>query len=272
MLFSSLWCFLNLPTAYCLPTKRKCLLYEQTLTLPGPSPRINQKSEIFQTRSIFFYFNRNFTRMPDAATLPTPETILQQALDKQRVVITGTRGTTTLTALLIHVLKFYNRSFDYVISAPVHGLSETSSLSPEAPVIIIESGVEEMIHYKHHIGLIANVMWSASEPYSTEEEYVKQYDSFADSTPKGGILLYCENDPLALVIGAKPRTDVLGIGYKIHPHTSDSGHHFLTSGKERIPVKIFGSQNFQNISGAQELLKRLGITQQMFYHAISSFE
>lgn len=210
--------------------------------------------------------------MPEATTNPTPEAILHQSLDKQRIVITGTRGTTTLTALLIHVLKFYHRKVDFVISSPVHGLTQTSQLSSDAPLILIEAGIMEMIHYNHHIGLITNVMWNSTEPFSNEEEYVKQFDTFADSTPKAGILLYCENDPLALVVGAKPRTDVLGIGYKIHPHTSESGNHYLTSGKERIPVNLFGSQNFQNISGAQELLKRLGITTDMFYKAISSFE
>jgi UDP-N-acetylmuramate: L-alanyl-gamma-D-glutamyl-meso-diaminopimelate ligase len=64
---------------------------------------------------------------------------------------------------------------------------------------------------------------------------------------------------------------VLSVGYKIHSHTSDAGNHFITSGKDKIPVNIYGSQNFQNISGAKELLKRIGITADQFYKALSSF-
>ena len=197
--------------------------------------------------------------------------ILNQAIDKQRIVITGSRGTLTLSALIIHTLKFYNRPVDYVISTPAYGISDTSRFS-DAPIIIIESNVLEMTSFKHHIGLITNILWNESEKFPSEDEFVKQFELFADSTPKGGILLYCENDPLALLVGSKPRSDVFGIGYTLHPHTSDSGKHFLSLGKDRIPVSLLGSQNYQNISGARELLKRIGITNDMFYNAISSFE
>lgn len=176
-----------------------------------------------------------------------------------------------MTAMLIHVLNFYKRSFDYVVSTPLNGMDTTIRLS-KAPVIIIEADEHQMHLFNHHIGLISNILWSASEEFATEEEYARQFDKFADSTPKSGILLYCENDPLAMLIGAKPRTDVYSFGYNIHPHTSESGNHFLTSGSERIPVRVYGSQNFQNISGAKELLRRIGITGEKFYAAISSFE
>lgn len=199
-----------------------------------------------------------------------PKTILQQCLDKQRIVVTGSRGRTTLAALLIHVLKYHKRTFDFVIGAPVHGLTETSQLS-DAPIIIIESEEQNMPLYKHHIGLISNIIWTASDEFIAEEDYVKLFDKFADSTPKAGLLFYCENDPIALLVGAKPRPDVLSIGYKIHPHTSEAGNHFLTIDKDKIPVSIYGSVNFQNISGAKELLKRIGITADQFYQAISSF-
>ncbi|MBX2966449.1 MAG: hypothetical protein KF845_09905 [Cyclobacteriaceae bacterium] len=199
------------------------------------------------------------------------ETILKQAADKQRIVVTGSRGTTTLAAMLIHVLNYYKRPFDYSISAAGHGISETNRFSANAPLIIIEADEHSMIEFGHHIGLITNIMWAESPEFPNAEEYVKRFDQFADSTPKAGLLFYCENDPLALLVGAKPRTDVLGVGYKIHPHTSEVGNHFITSGKEKIPVNIFGSQNFQNISGAKELLKRIGITADQFYKALSTF-
>lgn len=202
--------------------------------------------------------------------LINPEFIINQALDKQRIVITGSRRN-PVTAIVLHVLHYHKRSFDYVVSVPVKNLESTTRFS-DAPVIIIEADEQKMLRYNHHIGLISNIVWNASDDFATEEEYVRQFDKFADTTPKSGILLYCENDPLATVIGAKPRTDVFRFGYSIHPHTSDRGDHFLTSGKDRIPVKIYGSQNFQNISGARELLKRIGITNESFYEAISSFE
>jgi UDP-N-acetylmuramate: L-alanyl-gamma-D-glutamyl-meso-diaminopimelate ligase len=210
-----------------------------------------------------------------------PEYIYNHSLDKQRVVIAGSHGKTTITAIVIHVLTYFNRSFDYVIGARIRGISNTVSLSDDAPIIIIEGDeylcsaldrTPKFLKYQHHIGLISGVAWDHANVFPTEEEYLKQFDKFADQTPKSGILIFCENDPLVSIIGNKQRNDVLSVPYKTHPHAVENGREFLTIGKERVPIKIFGSHNLQNISGAKELLKKIGISNEQFYEAITSFE
>lgn len=210
-----------------------------------------------------------------------PEYVYEQAGDKQRIVIAGSHGKTTITAIIIHVLNACNRKFDYVIGARVKGIDQTVKLS-DAPIIIIEGDeylssvldpTPKFLRYRHHIGLISGISWDHANVFPTEEEYVRQFDVFADQTPKGGILVYCEQDSMALMIGKKERTDVTAISYKSHPHTSEPGGRFaLTYNKEKYPVNLFGSHNFQNISGAREVLKRVGITNEQFYSAITSFQ
>lgn len=210
-----------------------------------------------------------------------PEYIYEHSLDKQRVVIAGSHGKTTITAIVIHVLNYFKRNFDYVIGARVRGIEQTVKLS-DAPVIIIEGDeylasaldpTPKFLKYQHHIGLISGIAWDHANVFPTEEEYVRQFDLFADQTPKGGILIYCEQDSMALIIGKKERVDVTEVAYKSHPHTSDNnGHFFLTDGKARHPIQLFGSHNYQNISGAREILKRIGITNEQFFQAITSFQ
>jgi UDP-N-acetylmuramate: L-alanyl-gamma-D-glutamyl-meso-diaminopimelate ligase len=210
-----------------------------------------------------------------------PEYIYERARNKQRIVIAGSHGKTTITAMIIHVLNYFDRKFDYVIGAKVKGIEYTVKLS-DAPIIIIEGDeytssaldpTSKFLRYNHHIGLISGISWDHANVFKAEEEYVKQFDVFADETPKGGVLIYCEQDSLALMIGKKERNDVQAISYKSHPHTSDNnGQFFLTTGKDRYPVKIFGSHNFQNVSGAKEVLKKVGITPEKFFEAITSFE
>jgi UDP-N-acetylmuramate: L-alanyl-gamma-D-glutamyl-meso-diaminopimelate ligase len=211
-----------------------------------------------------------------------PEYIYEHSKDKQRIVIAGSHGKTTITAIIIHVLNHCKRSFDYVIGARVRGIKNTVKLSEEAPLIIIEGDeylasaldpTPKFLRYQHHIGLISGIAWDHYNVFPNEEDYVKQFDLFADQTPKGGILIYCEQDPLALMIGKKERMDVTQVTYKSHPHVSDnSSHFFLTEHKERHPIKLFGSHNFQNISGAKEVLKKIGITNQQFFEAMGTFE
>lgn len=213
--------------------------------------------------------------------LSFPDFIFEHARDKQRIVIAGSHGKTTITAIVIHVLNHCKRNFDYVIGARVRGMENSVRLS-DAPIIIIEGDeyfasptepTPKFLKYRHHIGLISGIAWDHANVFASEEEYVRQFDLFADQTPKGGILIYCEPDSMALMIGKKERVDVTEVAYNTHPHTSDNeGRFYLTDGKQRHPVKIFGTHNFQNIAGAREVLKRIGVTNQQFYEAIATFE
>lgn len=209
-----------------------------------------------------------------------PEYIYNHSIDKQRVVVAGSHGKTTITAIVVHVLNYFNRSFDYVIGARIRGVENTVKLS-DAPVIIIEGDeylssaldpIPKFLRYQHHVGLISGVAWDHANVFATEEDYLKQFDKFADQTPKSGILIFCENDPLVSIIGNKQRPDVISVPYKTHPHAVDNGVEYITVAKDRIPLKIFGTHNLQNISGAKELLKKVGITTEQFYEAIANFE
>lgn len=208
-----------------------------------------------------------------------PELVYQLTQDKQRIVVTGNRGRANLTALLIHVLQHFGRPVDYLAETPISWLNNCFKLS-DAPVIIIEgtdtpisSGATKAVflHYQHHIASITSISWETPNHYATQDDYVAQFDALADSTPKAGILLYNENDTLASVIGAKQRTDVTSVPFKIHPHTSESGKHYVLNGQSRVQVKVFGTQNFESISAAKELLKRIGLPAEQFYEALPYF-
>ncbi|MFZ2907313.1 MAG: Mur ligase family protein [Cyclobacteriaceae bacterium] len=209
-----------------------------------------------------------------------PEFIYQYSIDKQRIVIAGSHGKTTITGIVVHVLNYFKRSFDYVIGARIKGIENNVRLS-DAPIIIIEGDeylcsaldrTPKFLRYQHHIGVISGVAWDHANVFPTEEEYLKQFDLFADQTPKSGILIFCESDTMVGIVGNKQRTDVVSVGYKAHSHLAENGKEYLINGKERVPIQIFGTHNLQNISAAKELLKRIGISNEQFYQAISSFE
>lgn len=209
-----------------------------------------------------------------------PDYIYEQSIDKQRIVIAGSHGKTTITSIIMHVLKQLNRKFDYAVGARIDGFDEMVQLS-DAPMIIIEGDeylsspidrTPKFLKYHHHIGLISGVSWDHINVFPTEEEYVKQFDLFADATPKAGSLIYSEDDSMASVIGQKGRADVNEIGYKTHAHVIEDGVTYLNHGEETVSVKLFGRHNLQNISAALTVLKRIGVTEDMFYMAIQSFK
>lgn len=208
-----------------------------------------------------------------------PDYIYEQSRDKQRIVIAGSHGKTTITSMILHVLQQLGREFDYVIGARTTTVEGLVRLG-DAPIIVIEgdeyltSPVDpspKFLKYQHHIGLISGIAWDHYNVFPTLDDYVKQFELFADASPKAGNLIYCEEDDLATVIGRKERPDVNRIEYRAHPHVVRDGQTFLKTEEGEIPVLLFGYHNMQNLSGAMEVCKRIGVLKKDFYEAVASF-
>ena len=66
-----------------------------------------------------------------------PEFIYERSKNKKRLVVAGSHGKTTITSMIMHVLNYHNKSFDYVVGADVKGFDTRIQIS-DAPMIIIE--------------------------------------------------------------------------------------------------------------------------------------
>lgn len=209
-----------------------------------------------------------------------PEFIHLECKNKHRVVVTGSHGKTMISILIIHVLKYHKRSFDYVLGRPVPGINDSVKIT-DAPIVILEGQdgpastldpTTTFLTYKHHIGIISGIEWFSSTASSSKEEYTRQYSLFEKATPKGGVLIYFDLEPVVTVLGKEPQPDVLYIPYKTHASQVENGQEYLVeSSSERHPVRLSGKVNSQNISAAKETVKKLGITTPMFYEAMRQF-
>ena len=209
-----------------------------------------------------------------------PEYIYEQSLNKQRVVIAGSHGKTSITSIILHVLKFYNRKFDYLVGAQIEGFDIMVELNDDSPLIIIEGdeNPESTIHlkskflfYHPHICLISGVAWDHFNIFTTFESYVQTFEELADGLPKAGTIIYDETDDIAKVIGEKDRADVSKFPYKSHPYKIENGKCVLLTDKGEVPLEIFGEHNMKNLNGAKIILDRLGVTDEEFYEAIKHF-
>ncbi|MGX5855115.1 UDP-N-acetylmuramate--L-alanine ligase [Dyadobacter jiangsuensis] len=211
-----------------------------------------------------------------------PEYIFEQSQNKQRVVIAGSHGKTTITSMVLHVLKYNKRNFNYLVGAQIEGFDNMVKLSENAPLIVIEGDeyftspidpTPKFIHYQPHIALISGIAWDHFNVFPTWESYVKQFELLADSLPKAGAIIFDETDDMLDVIGQKERPDVASTPYTVHPHRiEDNKTILITAEQGEVPVLVFGSHNMKNISGAREVCERLGVTDEQFYNAIRTFK
>ncbi|MEJ7664042.1 MAG: hypothetical protein WKG07_33180 [Hymenobacter sp.] len=110
------------------------------------------------------------------------------------MVIGGSHGKTSITALILHVLRFHGRKFDYAVGAQLAGFDLMVQLTDDAPVIIIEgdeylsSPVDRRpkFHlYQHHIGVISGISWDHINVFPTEEIYREQFRDFCRHDAQG---------------------------------------------------------------------------------------
>ncbi|MCU0450707.1 MAG: Mur ligase domain-containing protein [Bernardetiaceae bacterium] len=213
-----------------------------------------------------------------------PEYIYEQSRNKERVVVAGSHGKTTITAMIMHVLAYHQQPFDYMIGALVPGFDTTVRLSESAPVIVIEGDeylasptdpTPKFLHYRHHIGLVSGIAWDHVNVFPVFDDYVRQFERFASQTPKAGCLIYCEEDDLATIVATsnQMREDILVQSYKTHKNkVLDNGTTQLITDDGRVEVPFFGRHNMQNLNGARLVCHRLGISDERFYQAIATFK
>ncbi|MFK7900666.1 MAG: UDP-N-acetylmuramate--L-alanine ligase [Cyclobacteriaceae bacterium] len=208
-----------------------------------------------------------------------PEYIYEHSKNKQRIVIAGSHGKTSITAMVLHVLNHIKADFDYAVGAQLEGFDCMVKLS-DAPYIIIEGdeylsspldSKPKFLNYHHHIAVLNGISWDHMNVFPTEKEYIHQFELLAESTPKAGSLIYYEGDKVTKRIGAADRDDVLKFPYKAHSYKVKDGQCFLTEGKKKIPVSFFGEHNMINLQAAKTICLRLCVREEEFYEAIQSF-
>lgn len=209
-----------------------------------------------------------------------PEYLYEQSRNKLRVVIGGSHGKTTITAMVMHVLKYYNKEFDFMVGAQLEGFDIMVRLSDTADIMIME-GDEYLssaldprpkFHiYRPHIALISGIAWDHINVFPTIEKYIEQFGIFARLIPPGGTLIYNREDAELRRIAGGLGDAVEKEDYGVHEHRVSGGRTVLLTGEGEKEVLIFGRHNMMNLEGARRVCARLGISDPDFYQAITTF-
>ncbi len=212
--------------------------------------------------------------------LSYPEFLAQHAAKKQRVVIGGSHGKTTITSIVMHVLKHSGNDFDYLVGSKIKNFDVMVRLTNQASTMIFEGDeylsspidLRPKFHwYKPHIALLTGIAWDHMNVFPTFENYLEQFSIFIDGIESEGMLIYNQNDPnIVDLVNTHP--DLRSIGYNIHPHIVRNGITWLSTPKGEMQISLFGKHNMQNLQGALLVCREMGITDEQFYKAIAHFE
>jgi len=211
-----------------------------------------------------------------------PAYIYEQSINKKRIVVGGSHGKTTITSMILHVLKFHHLSFDYLVGAQIEGFDNMVKIS-EAPIIVIE-GDEYLASpidrrpkfhlYKAHVGIISGVAWDHINVFPTFASYKEQFSLFIDTIEENGQLIYCQEDEVLvdLVNNHKLEKNLTLIPYKTPSFDIKNGLTYLPTKNGNVELNVFGRHNLMNLTAAKLACKEIGIEEGDFYDAIKSFK
>lgn len=210
-----------------------------------------------------------------------PEFLYEQSKDKTRVVIGGSHGKTTITSMILHVLNFHQKDIDYMVGAQLEGFDCMVKITPENDFMILEGDEylsspidlrSKFLLYQPNIALLSGVAWDHINVFKTFEEYLEQFRKFVASITPGGVLVYNEEDAEVVKIVETATNYFRKIPYKTPEYKISDGKVYLKTTIGEIELAVFGAHNILNLEGARNICQQLGIMEEEFYEAISSFK
>lgn len=210
-----------------------------------------------------------------------PEFLYEQSKNKTRVVIGGSHGKTTITSMILHVMHYHDRDVDYMVGAQLEGFDVMVKLTADNDFMVLEgdeylsSPIDRRpkFHlYKPNIALLSGIAWDHINVFPTYENYVEQFSIFVDSIVSGGSINYNEEDAEVKRVVEASENTIRKIAYQTPEYTVENGETLLDTPEGPLPIEVFGKHNLNNLAGAKWICQHMGIDEDDFYEAISTFK
>ncbi|MFM7764803.1 MAG: Mur ligase family protein, partial [Sphingomonadales bacterium] len=206
-----------------------------------------------------------------------PEFVYRHAENKKRIVIGGSHGKTTSTAMLMHVLKACALDFDYLVGSQLPGFERMVKLS-DAPIMVIEGDeyLTSALHpvpkfhvYKPHLAMLTGVAWDHVNVFPTFENYVSQFEIFLKTLQPNAHWFWYAGDPDLEKLAKS--NEFFNQPYREPEFTSTPEGCIVHVNGRDYPLAIFGRHNLQNASGVALLAAELGIDSHRFWTSMQTF-
>jgi len=211
-----------------------------------------------------------------------PEFLYQQSKNKTRVVIGGSHGKTTITAMILHVMNYFNIGVDYMVGAKLDGFETMVHLTQENDFIVLEgdeylsSPIDKRpkFHlYKPNIALLSGIAWDHINVFPTYKNYLEQFELFIKKITDGGILVYNLEDKNLAKLVENTTNPIRKIPYQTPKnYFLKDNITYLSTPEGDMPIRILGKHNLSNLIGAKWICQQMGIDEMDFFEAIASFK
>jgi len=209
-----------------------------------------------------------------------PEFLHEVSKNMTRVVIAGSHGKTTTTAMVLHVMNHVGKPVNYMVGAQLAGFDCMVELESGSEFMVMEgdeylsSPIDRRpkFHlYKPNITAITGIAWDHINVFPTFEDYVDQFKLYLDTVEAGGAVIFNERDEVLAKVVEESDAPVKRFAYALPQYEIQDGQTFVSTEEGMMPLQIFGAHNLSNLEAARWLCLEMGVQEDDFYDAIMSF-
>ena len=195
-----------------------------------------------------------------------PEYLYEQTKDKFRIVVGGSHGKTTTTAMILYVLNRLGIEADYMVGAQIEGFERMVRLSDTAKYAVFEGDEyltspldlrSKFLWYKPNTAILTGIAWDHINVFPTFELYVDTFRKFVDTFEPNGTFIYYSGDENLKKIAAGARKDI-----SCRPYAAYKGG---------VAMQVFGQHNMENLQAACMACETIGVKSEDFYREIATF-
>lgn len=210
-----------------------------------------------------------------------PEFLYEQSKNKTRVVIAGSHGKTTITSMVLHVLKYHQVDVDYMVGAQLEGFDTMVKLTDTNEFMILEGDEylsspidlrSKFLLYQPNIALLSGIAWDHINVFPTFESYKQPFLSFVNTISQGGALIYNEEDKEVVEVVEQSSNYLKKFPYHTPNYVIKDEKVYLQTSEGELQLSLFGRHNLLNLEGARLVCNQIGIQNEAFYEAILSFK
>ena len=213
-----------------------------------------------------------------------PEFLFHATEGKQRVVIGGSHGKTTVTSMILHALRGAQIQTDLMVGAQLEGFDRMVDLADGHEWAVIEgdeylsSPIDrrpKFLWYGPHVTVVTGIAWDHVNVFPTEENYVEQFRLYLRTVEPGGTVVHCTEDALLNRVVAEvrlERTDITWVPFVTPPHwPTESGSQVSLNAGAPLEVALLGAHNMQNLAAARACCVAMGMSESDFDRHIADF-
>lgn len=210
-----------------------------------------------------------------------PEFVYEQSKHKTRIAIAGSHGKTSITSMIMHLLHFNKKKFDYLVGAKLDGFNFMVKTSEDAPLMVLEADEyltspldlrSKFLHYHPHIAIISGIAWDHINVFPTFEEYLETFRKFIRSIQPDGYLIYNAEDEELNKMIKELQPPVHLIPYHHFLFKTEDDESILLFKDKKYSIQVFGSHNFANLKAAFEVGKIVGLTEEEILQSFTTFQ